>query len=353
VIVNNYLANIAARTVNPEPIVRPRLSGPFEPPPVLREPFFESRAVNRTRAESHSRIDAVIDSPGIDEPHRRRRRDVPNIRTLNPGPEPAPSDAQPRALDVAVAATSASYASSPPPQSAIRATETKTPSKLDAAPQTTRFDVSPVEDQADSAPIKTVKAHAPEPRPMLRVESRFDEPAPRLDSRRAEAVDEPPLPATPARSPKIAARSLNLSDDDQSVAQRLPRPRPVIDRELETLIIREKSIVGESGLGDASTPKRGASTPPDLSEEREQTGTKSAPVAIAIQTSIVPKVAVVPEPLSLTRSDAQAQPTVRVTIGRIEIRAVQSPQPAVKARGTTPVMNLDDYLRRRNQGGAR
>lgn len=347
---NNYLANIAARTVNPEPVVRPRLSGPFEPPPVLREPSFESRAINRPPAESHSPFDADIDSPGIDESHNRRRGEVPYERTLNPGPEPAPSDVHPRAIDVAVTSTSASYAISPP-QSAVRATETKTLSKLDSAPRTTRVDERPVEDQADSAPIKTGKALTPVPRQMLRVESRFDEPAPRLDSHQPKAADEPQVPARAARSPKMATPSLNLRDDDQSVEQGLPRARPVIERELETLIIREKSIVDESALGNESTPKRGASRAPDLSDEREQTGAKLAPVAV--QTSIAPKVAVVPERIPLSRSDALAQPTVHVTIGRIEIRAVQSPQPAAKARGATQVMNLDDYLRRRNQGGAR
>lgn len=347
----NYLANIAARTVNPEPVVRPRLSGPFEPPPVLLVPSFESRVVNRTRAESHSPFDADIDSPGIDESHKRRRGEVPHERTLNPVPEPAPSDAHPRATDVAVTSTSASYAISPPPQSAVRATETRSPSKLDAAPRTTRVDERPVEDQADSAPIKTGQAHIPEPRQMLRAESRFYEPAPRLNSHHAKAADERQVPARAARSPKIATPSVNLRDDDQRVAQWLPRAQPVIERELETLIVREKSIVDESALSNESTPKRGASRAPRLSDEREQTGAKLAP--IAVQTLIAPKAAVVPEHVPLTRSDAQAQPTVHVTIGRIEIRAVQSPQPAAKARGTTPVMNLDDYLRRRNQGGAR
>jgi hypothetical protein len=46
-------------------------------------------------------------------------------------------------------------------------------------------------------------------------------------------------------------------------------------------------------------------------------------------------------------------PTVRVTIGRIEVRAARPPQPAQLAvrEEAAPSMGLDDYLRRRSGGG--
>lgn len=348
---NNYLANIAARTVNPDQLVRPRLSGPFEPPSVLREPSFESRAVDRLRAEPPSHIDADIDSPAIDETDRRRRGNVRHETTLNRRPQSAPFDAPSGNIDVAITSTSASDAISPPPPLTIRAREHKTLAKMDAHLQTTRFEERPVEDQAGPALIETRKANPPEPRQMIRVESRFDEPALRPVSHHTDAAKDEQVPAAADRLPKLATSSLNVRDDDSRLVQTLPRARPVIERELETVIIREKRIVDESGLGNESTPNPEASRAPGLSDERERSATKVVPVAV--QPMIAPKVAVVPELIPLTRSDAQAQPTVHVTIGRIEIRAVQSSQPAVKSRGTAPVMNLDDYLRRRNQGGAR
>jgi hypothetical protein len=53
------------------------------------------------------------------------------------------------------------------------------------------------------------------------------------------------------------------------------------------------------------------------------------------------------------QSEIQAAPTINVTIGRIEVRATT---PATQPRRQPPgaqTMSLDEYLRRRNQGGAR
>jgi hypothetical protein len=51
------------------------------------------------------------------------------------------------------------------------------------------------------------------------------------------------------------------------------------------------------------------------------------------------------------QAQASAAPTVNVTIGRVEVRAVPAPtSPAPKPR-STPVMTLDEYLRRRATGG--
>jgi len=45
----------------------------------------------------------------------------------------------------------------------------------------------------------------------------------------------------------------------------------------------------------------------------------------------------------------EVPPTINVTIGRVEVRATQAPQPAQRrAESASPRMSLDDYLRRRN-----
>jgi hypothetical protein len=46
---------------------------------------------------------------------------------------------------------------------------------------------------------------------------------------------------------------------------------------------------------------------------------------------------------------SELAPSVHVTIGRIEVRAVQEQQPAPRQRGGSPVMSLDEYLRRRQR----
>ncbi|HWS54785.1 MAG TPA: hypothetical protein VN228_11690, partial [Pyrinomonadaceae bacterium] len=53
------------------------------------------------------------------------------------------------------------------------------------------------------------------------------------------------------------------------------------------------------------------------------------------------------------RAPAQAAPTVNVTIGRVEVRAVPAPPaPAARRAASPPHMSLEEYLRRRAGGGA-
>lgn len=61
-----------------------------------------------------------------------------------------------------------------------------------------------------------------------------------------------------------------------------------------------------------------------------------------------------PREIHLAADESPAPPTVRVNIGRVEVRAI-TPPPARAARRTTPArpspaLSLDEYLRRRNEG---
>jgi hypothetical protein len=47
----------------------------------------------------------------------------------------------------------------------------------------------------------------------------------------------------------------------------------------------------------------------------------------------------------------QAAPTINVTIGRIEVRATQTGAPTRKPQTAAPALSLEDYLRKRNEGG--
>lgn len=59
-------------------------------------------------------------------------------------------------------------------------------------------------------------------------------------------------------------------------------------------------------------------------------------------------------PLSKRLNESSAAPTVNVTIGRLEVRAVtSSAQPARSRAMTTPALSLDEYLRKRRKGGER
>lgn len=49
---------------------------------------------------------------------------------------------------------------------------------------------------------------------------------------------------------------------------------------------------------------------------------------------------------------AESEPTIHVTIGRIEVRATSESKPAGRTRAASPVMSLDEYLHRRTQRGS-
>jgi hypothetical protein len=55
----------------------------------------------------------------------------------------------------------------------------------------------------------------------------------------------------------------------------------------------------------------------------------------------------------LQEKEAKAEPVINVTIGRVEVRAVQSetPKQAKHQKKPTGVMSLDDYLKQRERGG--
>lgn len=46
-------------------------------------------------------------------------------------------------------------------------------------------------------------------------------------------------------------------------------------------------------------------------------------------------------------------PTIHVTIGRVEVRAVATPVPTTRPHATRQAMSLDEYLLQRNQGSRR
>jgi len=135
--------------------------------------------------------------------------------------------------------------------------------------------------------------------------------------------------------------------EEKDIAQPIRRQKAVIERELQTVTIREKPRSSKSERPNESNspspPTSGVTSP----AARQHDNSKAPPVFI--QSRIAPLLEVGP----LNQSRIEPQPTVHVTIGRLEVRAVQTSQPAARARASSPVMNLDDYLKRRSQGGAR
>jgi hypothetical protein len=58
-------------------------------------------------------------------------------------------------------------------------------------------------------------------------------------------------------------------------------------------------------------------------------------------------------PAVLPRTAGSSEPTIQVTIGRIEVRATQPAAPAPKRRASSPVATLEEYLESRSRRGGR
>ena len=345
---NNYRASIAARTLNHTSSVRPRLGGRFEfadassersidgpepspltgPKPPQPELKRETASATETTAQHET------------ESHPKKAFDlVPRLgQSATPAPDvhPKPGTGQ---------LTSSANVDARQPATTRPATQ---PKIAEPQPENIHVEVRPVENAIDSS-----QRAAPRKQPRLEFRRENHSEAP-LGS---VADDHQPIvaegtPRSRRRSP-ATPKSVGRDNELDALAQPattsvITREKPIIERELETIIIREKQTLDEPDRLNLSltqsVPMLGAALP------RSEEDGSNAPI---FQPSIAPLLETGLDHLLLNRPNSQPAPTVHVTIGRIEVRAVQSSQAAAKPRATTPVMNLDDYLMRRGQGGTR
>lgn len=346
-IVNNYLTSIAARTLNPDHSVRPRLGGRFEPASLAEGPIDSANSFRRPAAK-HSQPESQ-QVGGIETAEERDS----NSRSLNTF-DPAPQLDRPAALTPrlnSAATTEPPVTGSvvdPSPSLTIRAPNQQT--AAEAPRQNMPVELRPDEKVVDlgersefrrSRPTESGSENKPEPR--------FEESPGRSVRAHRPTAEEVELTPAPISSRTIRPSS-SASDEQEPVA--LPantRKQPLVERELETIVIREKVIRDEPSHNQSSTKP-----PPTPVAESSGTTENSRSITppVVVHSRIAPLLETGPE-VQLNRPTIQPQPTIHVTIARIEVRAVQSSQSPTKSRAATPVMNLDDYLKRRSQGGAR
>ena len=290
---NNYLSNIAARALNQAPTVRPRLRGRFDPGPAANEP-----AVDRLKLAPTDSIDSerlIENNPAATSQNQRAHERLHATQH--------PDENEPHTLSFAHREEKTT--------SALR-NDTLVPS-----PQTPVIQVAPANPTVPATqPARPVFVN-----PQAPIASSFERDAPQSGTEQRGLPEPRPDHASPS---------------DQ--------------REIRTIIVREERIIepSEHAREPGSQPTLPSAMPPSNQPERGDT----KPPPVVVQTRIAPLVEKGLD-LSLSRPSPQPQPTVRVTIGRIEVRAVGSPESPAKPRATPPVMNLDDYLRRRNQGSSR
>jgi hypothetical protein len=312
--VNNYLANIAARTFHLTPLVRPRLPGQFEAAPLQREGAVSRPEFGRREAMEAKLQESETESAAPVETEHRR---APNKRTAR------------------------SWEGEPEPDHA-------TASGSQPASRVVRVEAGPMSINALTGTDRPNGATAD------RLDPQLDAAAPKATLGERRAPEQTRVSAVREHPAGNVQRALGKHDEE------LGNPRPLVARlpaasamEPQPVGVRQKAGPDDSARRNDNKPKPPSLTPIAPASQVIEVSDSPGRLPIMVQSRIVPR----PEADGFgfnQKAKPSPEPTVHVTIGRIEVRAVQSSQPSpAKPRATPPVMNLDDYLRRRSNGGAR
>jgi len=339
--VTNYLATITARTINATPPVRPRLRGRFDPPawslessldqPVAkrtlpqqsRQDDIETAASGEERNAAIDRAAKSVDMKQHSSPRERDESEVVGLRTI----VTEATDARPLSVSTFRTASDSTQPPQPTREPAHVATRSRESRTLAATSPPTATTVEITTTNIQELRNRREKASS---------KSKTMEPAQKAPSVQPRGSIEPATPRF---------------DTEASAHHPVSHPQRVIEREIQTVVVRDRPAPV-----DSQSSKRFDSMPriADIIPDQKIASSESGLAPVAIQPRVEPVAAFSSARLSVHQSGQRIEPTVHVTIGRIEVRAVQqSSQPASKPRPTQPVMNLDDYLRRRSQGSAR
>ena len=335
---SDYLRNLVARSLEPAEALRPRLPSLFEPPlatePAGRHRFSWERLAPLSETEGSQTAltpqapPAAVDLSGAlltvtkGEPptdvlqrHRTLRAAPPTPQPKQGGDQPAtPTSVEPAELRSEASPHPPSPAPVHPPASRV----------LASTPETTPQALS------DGRPTQTPALDPPSGiRPTRREAGSMDHTL----LRPAVAPNESLPPVTPR------AESLGSS--------RAPLPMPAVNGPHLRLAAPVQPI--ESGIGVESTR-----VVADRTQAAPMPGARApVPVAVVVQPRVVPGGELTESPMSPAPARATAAPTIQVTIGRVEVKAISPPLAPPKQRLVPPAMSLQEYLHRRASGGER
>lgn len=318
---NGYLNNLALRTMNAGNLVEPRLPSLFEPQRVV-EPAIESAADVAARVPGG--VPALVPAS---EPA--------SVPASTPARAPTHSNPDPAGPHAAVVENSTAA-------NEIVNTDNSIPTSFEDAPR--RISV-------EQAPANV----------------REDEEAPDKEASE-EAFDEKALEAMIAEVPVVIVETVSK----QSLAPALKSAKAPPPREPPSESIRSvqsaKPVEHDSAATVTVTPQI------EHEEEARQQATSEIEERISIKTKAVPQVVerAVERSRNTDRTDfksitksvtnhawrksiaAEPETSINVTIGRVEVRAMPAatPKPG-KLRAESPVMPLEEYLRKQRAGGER
>jgi hypothetical protein len=193
--------------------------------------------------------------------------------------------------------------------------------------------------------------------------------APQESEKAFQKNDSPDLRIASLKQPKVAP--MPQPDNDITRRNAASKDRSLLQPE-ETNVLKESpqanaKIFSPTSLHNAPTPIRKPLNTTQAESEREESNIAYLPVTRqASKINIQPQVAMRVEyqqpydrlrpsiqQTTTPQTEAQVTPTINVTIGRIEVRATTQPSaPKRKQPSAAPTMSLEEYLRRRNRGGA-
>jgi len=314
--VNNYLTNIAARIRVTAPAVRPRLGGHFEPSSVSVE-----------NANSLPRI--FTEPSDMDEKRVQMGIEAANPRDFGTRAE--------KSLEVGL---QLDHPTTPAP--AVKFEATIAPPVTNAIAEPAPTDRVPVQQIAAESSRQNKTVEKQSVGNVIGVTEKHEARSEVRDESATQYWPKPRFEEPVHRSSRV--RHQKAESTGPTVAPAVDPGKPLVER--EKIVIREQAIPDQSRINAPAAKPPATPVSSDIENGDSKTHT-------IVHSKIAPLKDRQPEPVYTNRRAGQPQPTIHVTIGRVEVRAVQSSPAQTKSRTPTPVMNLDDYLKRRSQGNSR
>jgi hypothetical protein len=307
---NGYLNNLALRTMNAGNLVEPRLPSLFEPQRVVE-----------------SAVELSTDAPA------RVPRDVPvSVPTRIPGSAPSHSNSHPESTHATVAENSTAANEVVNTDNTIRTPYEEPPTKISVEHM-----LANIPDAAEAPETETFQ-------------ETFDEKAPE------KMINEVPV----VRVETVSKQSLSPA----LKSAKLPRSKEPASDSVQSA----ESVERDSAPIVTFTPQF------QSEDEEQQQATSEIEERIPIKTEVAPHFVkpVVESSRNIERTDfksitrsvtnrswrksvaADPETSINVTIGRVEVRAMPAtnPKPGT-SRAESPVMPLEEYLRKQRLGGER
>jgi len=381
---SDYLSSLAARSLRREPACEPRRAQMFEPrPETPGSAFAEEVHDEPAGAETVSKAPAVYEHDGgvLSEPrpdfhttqsplrtsaqpsrtsHTRTGEDVP--ASTEHTPHVAPSAEPAREATPTLAAP-------PPPtndaalEAAGEPSSPNAPRDVKVIPQRSPAAPSPVHVSLTSDDAPSVEAVRESPSPKVLA------PSPSTTNAATEATGEslspnaphevkaitqtPPATPQPAHAGPTSSRRARTTEERALLAgafdEEVREEAPAVERRVAGESKGSAGVLEVEVIPRTAKPPQSDSDSEPLSRGVLQPPKPAASAEARPFTEVRPATAQPSAPRE-ERAQTQTPPTIEVTIGRIEVRAVTPPAPPPRQRREPPRMSLDDYLRARDGG---